>query len=102
MDQAVRPLTEGMTVKGGHNAFPSQVTERPGAPAVIHPRESHFVSDWRLSQRVHIDGDTSIIATVTGFCFRLSRQPTVEVSYFHNGDSKSAWVEETRLSSATA
>jgi len=29
----VRPLTEGMVNKGGRNAFPSQVTERPAPPA---------------------------------------------------------------------
>lgn len=31
-----RPLTEGFVVKGGHNAFPSQITARPSPPAPIN------------------------------------------------------------------
>jgi hypothetical protein len=30
-----RPLTEGYVVKGGQNAFPSQIKDRPPAPGAI-------------------------------------------------------------------
>lgn len=35
----VRPLTEGYTIKGGQNAFPSQIKERPAAPAPMNKTE---------------------------------------------------------------
>ena len=34
---AVRPLTEGQVVKGGHNPATSQIQTRPAAPAPINP-----------------------------------------------------------------
>lgn len=33
MTQKSKPLTEGMTRKGGHNQWPSQITGRPAGPA---------------------------------------------------------------------
>ena len=33
----IRPLTEGYTVKGGHNTGPSQITERPPRPEPSKP-----------------------------------------------------------------
>lgn len=45
-----------------------------------------------------MDGDSSIKGTVTGFQFRTTRDPIVEVSWFHNGDAKTGWFEEWRLS----
>ncbi len=62
------------------------------------PFKSAFQSKWVFGDIVTIDGDRTIKGSVTGFAFRVTRSPTVEVSYFHNGESKTAWVEEWRLS----
>lgn len=61
--------------------------------------KSTFHSQWTINDRVHIDNDTSIVGIVTGICFRLVRAPTIEVSWFANGDAKTAWFEEWRLNS---
>lgn len=57
----------------------------------------HYLSKFALQQRVSIDTDEAIIGTVTGIAFRVTRDPTIEVSWMHNGDAKSAWFEEWRL-----
>jgi hypothetical protein len=57
-----------------------------------------FGSVWGLNDRVIADGDRSLPMTVTAFQFRLERSPIVECSYFHNGKSETAWMEEWRLS----
>jgi hypothetical protein len=50
---------------------------------------------------VMIDGDRSLIGVVTSFQFRPGTRggmnAMVEVSFVHNGDSRAAWIEETRL-----
>ncbi|RAI42648.1 hypothetical protein [Rhodoplanes roseus] len=56
-----------------------------------------FESRFALFQRVTIDGDVSIVGTVTALCFRGTRQTVAEVSWFHNGDAKTGWFEEERL-----
>lgn len=48
----VRPLTEGYVVKGGHNAYPSQITERPPAPGAIHPKRTSEVPEDRITGKV--------------------------------------------------
>lgn len=58
-----------------------------------------FQSAFDLFDRVFIDGDTSIKATVTGFAF-YGHRASVEISWVHNGDIKSAWIVEDRLSRA--
>lgn len=70
------------------------------------------MSDWTSKfepfDRVTIDRDASLVGTVTAFNFRPNPRDDergdgrscvhlVEVSYVHNGDLKSGWVEETRL-----
>lgn len=60
-----------------------------------------FTTQWALGQLVHIDDDKSIRAVITGFCWRTTREPTVEISWFANGDSKTAWVEESRVKDAS-
>ena len=56
-----------------------------------------FESAWTMGDHVNVDSDKSIIGVVTGFNFRRTQDPTVEVSWFHNGDAKTAWFEEWRL-----
>lgn len=68
---------------------------RGTAPAA---NDRQFSVAWDFGQKVNIDDDQSIVGTVTGFCFRVTRDPTVEVSWFHNGDAKTGWFEEWRLS----
>lgn len=53
-----------------------------------------------LGDSVHIDHDTSITAVVTGFLARAHRMQ-FEVSWFHNGSSQTAWIDEFRLTEAT-
>jgi hypothetical protein len=56
-----------------------------------------FETKFSLRQQVVIDGDPSLAALVTCVQFRIAREPIYEVSWVHNGDLKSAWVEEFRL-----
>jgi len=58
-----------------------------------------FESKFRRGDRVVLDGDRSLIMTVTAHTFREHFE-TVECSYVHNGDSKCAWIEEWRLERA--
>lgn len=53
----------------------------------------------KIGDRVIIDGDRSLVATLTAILIRghLGNITQFEVSYFHNGDSKSAWVENYRV-----
>lgn len=46
--------------------------------------------------KVIIDGDKSIVATVTATCIR-GKNTTHEVSYFHNGTKTDMWIEDWRL-----
>lgn len=56
-----------------------------------------FKSDFFIGQRVYIDGDHSIKATVTGIMFRFDGI-SVEVGWFVAGNSYSIWMPEFRLS----
>jgi len=58
-----------------------------------------FTSKLALFERVCIDGDNSIAATVTGFAF-YGHHADVQISWVHSGDIKSTWIVESRLSSA--
>jgi len=55
---------------------------------------------FALKDRVWIDGEGSIEGWVTAIQFRSDREPVLEVSYLHNGDSKVAWFEQWRLTKA--
>jgi hypothetical protein len=54
-------------------------------------------TDYAFGERVHIDGDRDLVAVVTGFCWRKQAHE-VEVSWFCNGDLKTVWVADWRLS----
>ncbi len=58
-----------------------------------------FVSKFKCGAKVHIDGDQSIVATVTAHMFRDDRSQ-LECSWVLNGDLKTHWIEEWRLSHA--
>lgn len=55
-----------------------------------------FYSVFKFGDRVTIDGERALVAIVTGFLFRQSGL-SVEVCWFHNGESKSALIEDYRL-----
>lgn len=59
--------------------------------------KNELTSKWHFKDKVVIDEDRSITGIVTGFQFRVTSQPLVEVSWFHNGDAKTGWFEEWRL-----
>jgi hypothetical protein len=96
----IRPLTEGPVHKGGHNPWPSQVTERPGPPASIRNPGPNFQSEFQLGDRIWIDGDQSIKATVIGVLFRHTGQE-VEIAWIVNGHHKTAWIAAWRLTSVS-
>jgi len=56
-----------------------------------------FESPFGYLDKVHIDGDESITATVLAFAFRETRPPIVECSWVHAGAVQTHWIEETRL-----
>lgn len=58
-----------------------------------------YMSPVSLGDRVLIDEDTSIVATVTAILWR-TENPQVEIAYFNNGAQVSAWIADWRLSAA--
>lgn len=58
---------------------------------------SQFLSDLLFDELVHIDGDTSLTAIVTGFMWRHTGEIGIEVSWLHNGATNSAWFARSRL-----
>jgi hypothetical protein len=57
-----------------------------------------YHSAFAIFDRVTIDGDHSIVGTVTSLAFsRSTQEATLEISWFANGDAKSAWVDECRV-----
>lgn len=59
-----------------------------------------FESRFSLYEHVNIDGDTKTKFTITGFSFRDTRSCLCEVSWFSNGEAKTAWIEESRMEKA--
>lgn len=55
-----------------------------------------FPAIFDLGDRVHIDGDKDITATVIGMLFR-AHGVEVECSWLHNGTMQTAWVAAFRL-----
>lgn len=95
----VRPLTEGYVRKGGHNSGPSQIKTRPAPPAPSKPvtlARATFPSAFALADRVTIDGDESIKATVIGTIFRHTGQE-IEIAWMANGAHQTAWAAAWRL-----
>lgn len=60
-----------------------------------HQTTAH--SAFGIGERVIVDKDLSLVATVTKLCFSHPGLE-LEVSYFSSGELKRAWVEAWRLS----
>lgn len=60
-----------------------------------------FILAFPLISRVHIDGDREMTATIVGVTW-CGTGVQYEVSWFHNGDLKSAWIDEARLTAKSA
>lgn len=58
---------------------------------------TYLTSKWGLKDQVLIDGDKSLVGTVTAFSWR-GGDVQVEVSWIHNGAAQAAWIQEWRLS----
>lgn len=58
-----------------------------------------FASRFAFGDKVTIDGDTSIRATVIGFAF-YPHGAQVQCAWFANGSAVDAWLGEFRVSPA--
>ena len=58
-----------------------------------------FESDWAIGDRVHIDGDQSIKATVVGIRFAAVSHDAI-IEWIHDGKSVQATIDLFRLSAA--
>ena len=59
-----------------------------------------MAEDWKIGDRVHIDGDKSLTATVTALMYRTGGLVMCEVAWISNGDSKAPNIEPWRLTRA--
>lgn len=87
------------TRKASTNAPVSQVARRPPPPAAIKVASlarATFPSAFALADRVTIDGDESIKATVIGTIFRQTGQE-IEIAWMANGAHQTAWAAAWRL-----
>lgn len=57
---------------------------------------------FRIGEPVHIDGDKSITAIVTGLMAEGEdgQHHSIRVAWVHNGDTKEVWLQEWRLDRA--
>lgn len=54
-------------------------------------------TDLDIGERVIIDGDASLIATICAILINASNAIEYKIGYVHNGDLKEAWVTGWRL-----
>jgi hypothetical protein len=63
---------------------------------------ARFQSSFGFGDLVHIDADLSLTATVTAFTWCVDGPAQVEVAYLHNGTSNHVWIEDARITRASA
>ena len=68
----------------------------PDLTATIDSDNHAFPAIFDIGDRVHIDGEKDIVATVVGMLFR-AHGVEVECSWLHNGSMQTAWVAAFRL-----
>lgn len=61
------------------------------------PAGSIFTSDFRLGQRVCIDGDGSIVGIVIGMAWESNGAQSIKVGWMHAGTSQEGWFSADRL-----
>lgn len=84
---------------------PSRSGARVLAPVILPEHLSDealvttFKSNWQIGDRVWIDDDESIKATILSITFQSNDRELLELSWFCNGDYKSAYftVDRVRL-----
>lgn len=59
-----------------------------------------FKSPFPIGERVIIDEDPSLVATVTAFQFRASHDGIAELSWLQGGTVQVAWIEFFRITVA--
>ena len=59
-----------------------------------------FESPFAIGEAIYIDGDISLKAIILAHAFRAGNH-TLDVAWFHNGEAKSTWIEEWRLTKVT-
>lgn len=59
--------------------------------------ERVFTSFVDFGDKVIVDNDKDLIATVTGFRF-FTQDYMIEISFCHDGEFKTAWIERWRVS----
>lgn len=63
--------------------------------------EFHVILPFKFGDKVNLDGDGSIKGTVTGIAI-YPRGFQIEVGWFSNGDVKSAWFADFRVTKVGA
>lgn len=58
-------------------------------------------TEFEIGQLVNIDGDKSIAGVILAITVRHPGYIQYEVSWFHEGNERSAWFTEPRLGVAT-
>jgi hypothetical protein len=59
-----------------------------------------IILPFELGQAVMVGGQNGMVGVVTGYCVRKDNTD-IEVSWFSNGDAKSAWFPDWRVERAT-
>lgn len=59
-----------------------------------------FYRRFSFDDRVIIDDGKDVVAVVTAYAYRRTREPVVECSWMHAGTVQTHWIEEWRLSKA--
>jgi hypothetical protein len=61
-----------------------------------------FVSPFALTDKVYVDNYKDLVACVVGHLWTHEDGPQVKLAWMANGDAKSAWFEEWRLTAVQA
>ena len=70
--------------------------------AVAVPPKALFASPFGLGDKVLIDGQVDLVATVTAVLWRDTNGCSIEVSWLHNGAIHTEYLHARRLTAAPA
>lgn len=77
-----------------------QQQKAQAVPSSVPRKPVPYLAKFALRDRVTMDGCADLIGTITAATFRTGSSIEYEVSWMHNGDAKSAYVQEFRLTEA--